>query len=95
MKELCPLRLFHVDIKGGEITIYVAQDVLGFLTYAHYEAKFRFTLIDPEKRIFSAERWCYFGSIDDWIFIGRSNFLEFLCKKYFPHLGQDSYYDLD
>ncbi len=109
MKELCPLRLFRIDIKSGEIVIYVAQDISGFSTrgffagaidtsldlYAYYSAQFRFTLIDPEKRVFSAERWCYFGSIDDWIFIGNLSSLEFLCKKHFPHLGQDSYYDLD
>ena len=58
-----------------------------------YDAVFRFVLLDPETRVFQAQRFCYLGSIDDWIFIGESGSLTEVvrCLK---HIGQDSYYEL-
>ena len=37
---------------------------------ATYMAVMRFVLADPEKRLFLAERFCFRGSVDDWIDIG-------------------------
>lgn len=63
-------------------------------TLARYSPKLRFTLIDSEKRLFSAERWYYGGDFDDWIYILGSDSLEILCEKTFPHLEKESYYEL-
>lgn len=38
-----------------------------------YQKMLRFTLIDEDRRRFAAERWCFLGSIDDWIHLGGSD----------------------
>ena len=37
-----------------------------------YTADMQFVLVDETKRTFATQRYCYLGSIDDWIHIGRS-----------------------
>src|SRR5438105_4943701 len=37
---------------------------------AQFSPVLRFILANPQQRTFRAERWCYLGSIDDWISIG-------------------------
>jgi len=54
----------------------------------------RFILEDKKQRSFIAERFCFKGSIDDWIYIGGPDSLENLLKAYLKHLGQESFYDL-
>jgi len=54
----------------------------------------RFILVDEEKREFVAQRYCFRGSVDDWIDIGGPTSLEKLVKKFVKHLGQESYYDI-
>lgn len=38
--------------------------------HARFTPVLRFVLADAERRTVRAERWCYLGSIDDWIDIG-------------------------
>jgi len=64
------------------------------LAHTSYSKMMRFTLIDEESRLFSAERWCFRGSIDDWIPLGKRAPLDFLVEHYAPHLGNESFYDL-
>jgi hypothetical protein len=64
------------------------------LPRAHYTAMLRFTLIDKEARIFVAERFCFRGSVDDWIPIAGPNTLAAHVRKFVKHLGQESFYDL-
>ena len=59
-----------------------------------YSPILQFMLIDETKRFFITRRYCFLGSIDDWIEIGNPDTLEKLVKKYVKHLGQDSYYEL-
>lgn len=54
----------------------------------------RFILHDEHKRIFTAERFCFLGSIDDWIEIGYPDTLPTLVEKYVQHLEKDSFYEL-
>ena len=54
----------------------------------------RFILEDEKQRIFIAERFCFKGSVDDWIYIGGPDSLENLLQSFLKHLGQDSFYDL-
>ena len=65
-------------------------------THVTYAPLLRFTLTDSHKRIFSPERWCFRGYIDDWISLcdHRSDSLHRLCQKLLPHLGQKSFYDI-
>lgn len=61
---------------------------------AHYQPVLRFILTDPERRRFAPERYCFRGSVEDWISIGPPGALDTLAARYFKHLGQDSFYEL-
>ena len=61
---------------------------------AQYTPIMRFILDDPEKRDYHAERWCYRGSIDDWIYAGQSGKIETLARKLIPTLGTDNFFEL-
>jgi len=63
-------------------------------SFISYSPMLRFILIDREQRRFKAQRYCYLGSVDDWIDIGPPGTLESLLKAYVKHLGQESYYEL-
>ena len=59
----------------------------------NYTAEMRFQLVDVKDRYFMAERFCYRGSIDDWIIISEPERLSNLVKQFVPHLGKDSLYE--
>jgi hypothetical protein len=61
---------------------------------AMYTKMLRFTLTDEQNRAFSAERWCFLGSIDDWYFLDGEKTLADLVERYVPHLGQESFFEL-
>lgn len=69
---------------------------LDWLTrHARYSPMLRFTLQDEDERLFSAERWCYLGRIDDWIpLLGGARDLESLAAQLLPHMGQESFFEL-
>jgi hypothetical protein len=62
--------------------------------FAHYQPILRFLLIDPERRLFVPERYCFRGSVDDWISIGPPDTIRKLAARYLKHLGQDSFFEL-
>lgn len=62
--------------------------------FAYYQPVLRFILVDPERRHFAPERFCYLGSVDDWISIGPAESIQVLASKYLKHLGRDSFYKL-
>lgn len=61
---------------------------------AHYQGVVRFVLVDREKRLFAPARFCFRGSVDDWIPIGPPEPVNPLAEKYLKHLGRDSIYEL-
>ena len=61
---------------------------------ARFTPVMRFTLSDEEKRTFHTERWCYLGSIDDWIYIGPSGPVHLLAQRFIPLLGTDALYEV-
>ena len=61
---------------------------------AHYSPVLRFVLVDEAKRLFSADRWCWLGSIDDWVNLSYGKKLPALVAKYCPHLGKESFFEL-
>jgi hypothetical protein len=63
-------------------------------TATTFSAVFRFILNDAEKRLFVVERYCFKGSIDDWMYIAGPEKLESLAKNYLKHLGRESFYEL-
>lgn len=62
--------------------------------FASYQAVLRFILVDQERRLFAPERYCFRGSVDDWISIGPPEPIERLAAKYLKHLGRDSMFEL-
>ena len=61
---------------------------------AQFTPVLRFILDDQKTREYHAERWCYLGSIDDWIYVGHSGKIEQLAKNLTPKLGTDEIYEL-
>jgi len=59
-----------------------------------YSPMLQFILTDKANRLFEAQRYCFLGSIDDWIFIGDEDELPRLVRSYVKHLGEKSFYDL-
>ncbi|MCK4667159.1 hypothetical protein KAU33_10435 [Candidatus Dependentiae bacterium] len=62
--------------------------------FATYTPMLRFTLENEKKREFIVERFCFLGSIDDWIFLSSSSSLEEILNDYCPHLGKELFYNL-
>ncbi len=58
-----------------------------------YSPMLQFLLEDEQRRLFTAQRYCFRGSIDDWIDIGYGP-LTTLVKQYVKHLGKESYFEL-
>ncbi|MEI8244002.1 MAG: hypothetical protein WCI17_12090, partial [bacterium] len=56
-----------------------------------YTAVLRFTLVDKNPRVFGTERFCFRGSIDDWIPLGKIGTLASLASQFIRHLGQESF----
>jgi hypothetical protein len=60
----------------------------------HYSPMLVFQLVDATRRTFQTQRYCFLGSVDDWIKIGKPGKLPTLVKTYVKHLGKESYVDL-
>jgi hypothetical protein len=77
---------FHylIDVKGKDIVVHEGQMPV-----------MRFTLVDEKTRTFTAARWCFKGSIDDWWpLMGARGELTTLVAKYCRHLGLESFFEL-
>jgi hypothetical protein len=61
---------------------------------AHYQPVMRFVLLDTERRLFAPERFCFRGSVDDWISIGAPDTIQNLAGKFVKLLGKDGVYEL-
>ena len=64
------------------------------LENATYSPIMRFILDDKEKRLFVTERFCFLGSVDDWIYIGGPDSLSREAKTFIKHLGKESFFEL-
>jgi hypothetical protein len=64
------------------------QDMICF---SLYDKMMRFRLADAENRLFDVCRWCFSGSINDWIYVNGSQPLADLAEKYAGHLGRESF----
>jgi hypothetical protein len=95
------ITIFWTDQSGGAMgdfsSLFGAARMEEYCqSHAYFSPLFRFTLVDPQKRLFVAERFCFRGSIDDWICLlgGGPDSLEILVRKYVRHLGEESFYEL-
>jgi len=75
----------------GQNSARVREAVMQSLSYS---PMMQFVLNDDQTREFVVQRWCFLGSVDDWISLNSSTDLNELVKKYGRHLGKESFYDL-
>ena len=78
----------------GRVPSSVGSIAAQFVTRSRYSPMMRFTLTDPDERLFCLERWCFLGSIDNWLPLAGPTPLSILIEKYVEHLGQESFYEL-
>jgi hypothetical protein len=84
--------LERIDPDFGKDELRSAREAEHF---GRYGAMMRFVLVNEKKRRFQTERFCFLGSVDDWIPIGPQGPLVFLVASFVKHLGLDSFYELD
>jgi hypothetical protein len=105
MKKCCPIQDFKLDIKKEFVYIYTLSTPINEIEYLSpftdvldkykdYEPVMRFQLIDEQSRMFEVERFCFLGSVDDWISLDSSENLQKLVEEYVRHIGQESFYEL-
>lgn len=66
---------------------YIAQNLT-------YHTELRFELKDAKKRTYVAWRYCFRGSIDDWITISQPDTLDTLAATFIPLLEDEAFYTL-
>jgi hypothetical protein len=109
LKRFAPGQNCIVDVQREQIVVYHAERIafnlegFGFgltglpaLTQ-RYMKVMRFTLAHKKKRTFRVQRWCFRGSIDRWINLLDSRSegeLADLVKRFCPHIGQESFFEL-
>jgi hypothetical protein len=60
---------------------------------AQFTPVLQFILEDEETRVYRAERWCYSGSIDGWLFVDTGP-MEQMARRMIPALGTDAFFEL-
>jgi hypothetical protein len=87
-------RLLDMYYRGLGAKIGIRAE-LGMIPPLRYAKLLRFTLVDPESRLFEAERWCFRGSVDGWLPMLGTGPLGLLVATYAQHLGKESYFELE
>lgn len=87
-----PTDLMPLLIPFGRIALRRPEEFAD--RFGMYSAMMRLTLVDVDKRLWSVERFCFKGSVDDWIYLAGPGKLKPLADKFLKHLGKDSFYDL-
>lgn len=107
MKEYSPIKDYKLDVKQRTVYIYTYENRIPFdenplivealsdPKYKSYDTKLCFTLTDKETREFKVVRKSFIGKRNEqWMTLDESSDLKALAKKYVPHLGQESFYEL-
>jgi hypothetical protein len=95
----------QIGLDAEEMATALAQEGLGMPgladrlrptmeRHAQFTPVLRFILADAERRTFRVERWCYLGSIDDWIDVGPMGTVDRLAPQLIPKLGTDQFFEL-
>ena len=71
-----------------------ADDAINMLVGGNYTAMLRFHLENIEQRTFTVERFCFRGTIDDWIYLDGPENLKTLIDKYIKLVGTDDFFDV-
>jgi hypothetical protein len=65
-----------------------------YVRKSQYMKMLRFDLVDADRRLYRAERWCFRGSIDDWISLPGTGPLAKIVEQYARHLDKESFFEL-
>ena len=71
-----------------------AMNALVEISNQNYTAMLRFRLVDKKRRSFVAQRFCFLGSIDDWIFLSGPENLKTLVGRDIRLLGTEEFFNL-
>jgi len=88
---------FELEIRRGYFPVTADQAramQARRLRDSNYKKMMRFVLTGEAPRLFSFDRWCFRGSIDDWYSLDFGKPLGDLVKKYVPHLNKQSFFEL-
>lgn len=94
MSEESAHDLLGSTLLGGLMTSRLEQAIDRLVVRSTYLPMLRLTFVGGTPRLFTMERWCFRGSIDDWIYLDGPQPLAALLEKYAQHLGQESFYEL-
>ena len=109
LKRYAPGQNCIVDVQQDHIVVHHAEQVsldlerfgFGFrelpTVHRRYLKVMRFGLVDEKDRTFRVQRWCFRGSINRWIDLWESaseGKLSDLVKRFCPHIGQESFFEL-
>lgn len=83
--------LSNISTRTG-ITTDDARTAFVNIADRHYTAVLRLCLDDREKRTFTAERFCFRGPIDDWIYFAGPDEFKSMVKKSVAILGKDEFF---
>jgi hypothetical protein len=87
--------LVAVLTQAGFGSAHLADQLQGFQERSgRFTPVMRFVLANAETRNFGVQRWCYRGSIDDWIDIGALGPVDQLARRLVPTLGTDQFFEL-
>jgi hypothetical protein len=81
------LREINMRFSAPALEEYAARN-------ADFVPVMRFVLQEQAERLFEPQRYCFRGSVEDWISIGQPDQLKKLAAKFHKHLGRDSFYEL-
>lgn len=90
MKSTCRDLFLHAPRRPG-VSFDDAINAAIRTTDQYYTAVLRFCLVDKVQRKFDAERFCFQGSIDDWIYLSGPEDLKEMAEKYIALLGTDNF----
>lgn len=62
--------------------------------HTNYQKMLRFRLVDENERLYSVDRWCFRGSIDNWFPLAAARSLPEQAERYVAHLGKQSFFEL-
>ena len=79
-------RQYRLNVKPDRIQVYEG--------HTQFMAVLQFILCDEKTRRYMAERWCFLGSIDDWISIDHTDSISALAARLIPKLGTDGLFEV-
>lgn len=80
----------YLNLKGGSLQLKALNRL------QKYDARLQIKIEEKGKeKHYTFYRYCYRGVVDDWVVIGTGQDLKALAEKFIPHLGQDSYFEID